>query len=235
MEKPYRTEIWKMFDGISSTYDWVNRAMTFGIDHYWRGRLARHLPDRPNIKLLDCATGTADQILSLMNRSKNISEAIGIDLAKAMLEVGRKKIEKTKHASKIRLETANVLDLPFEDHSFDCVTISFGIRNVTDISLGLQEMRRVLNHGGRILILECSLPKNPLLLKGHLFYLRMLLPLIGGLISRNKQAYIYLNKTIETFPFGDAFCALLTDAGFTHVQAYPFMGGAVTLYRGDKD
>lgn len=235
MKEPCRTEIWKMFDGISSTYDWVNRTMTFGIDHYWRGRLARHLPDRSNIKLLDCATGTADQILSLMNRSKNISEAVGIDLAGAMLEVGRKKIKKTKHASKIRLETADVLDLPFSDNSFDCVTISFGIRNVTDVSLGLQEMHRVLNHGGRILILECSLPKNRLLLKGHLFYLRMLLPMIGGLISRNKQAYIYLNETIETFPYGDAFSQLLTDARFINVHAYPFMGGAVTLYQGDKD
>jgi demethylmenaquinone methyltransferase/2-methoxy-6-polyprenyl-1,4-benzoquinol methylase len=223
-----------MFDEISSTYDGINRAMTFGMDRYWRGYVAKHLPHTSTIRLLDCATGTADQILSLMNRSKHIFEAVGIDLAVEMLEIGRKKIAKTKHASKVILETASVLEIPFPDHSFNCVTISFGVRNLTDVSLGLKEMHRVLAAKGRILILECSLPNNRFLFKAHLFYLRKLLPLIGGTISKNKQAYVYLNETIETFPSGAAFCTLLEQAGFHNVRAHPLMGGAVTLYRGDK-
>lgn len=234
MKTPSRNEIWKMFDTISPTYDLVNRMMTFGMDQKWRKHLGSYLPERRSIKLLDCATGTADQILSLMDHSENIIDAIGIDLAETMLDIGRKKIAKSPHHDKIQLLTANVLDLPFEDNCFDCVSISFGIRNLTEPLLGLQEMYRVLKTGGRILILEGSLPENGLLKNLHLFYLRRCLPKIGAFLSRNKKAYIYLNETIETFPYGKAFCKLLEEAGFTHIHAHPLMGGIVTLYRGDK-
>lgn len=235
MDGPNRTDIWKMFDQISGTYDRVNRAMTLGLDQYWRGQLAKYLPDKPNLYLLDCATGTADQILALMNKVPHIGQAVGIDLAEAMLSIGQEKIKRTPHASKVQLHAASALELPFPDATFDCATISFGIRNLTDTLRGLQEMHRVLSDGGRALILECSLPKNALLRKFHLFYLRYLLPKIGGWLSSQKDAYIYLNKTIETFPSGPAFLSLLSEAGFATTSAHPFLGGVVTLYIGNKE
>lgn len=234
MKEPSRKEIWKMFDQISPTYDLVNRAITFGIDRRWRKRLANYLPEKNQITLLDCATGTADQILTLLEVAPQISSAVGIDLAQSMLEIGKKKVENSKFAAKVKLQVASVLEIPFPSNSFDCVTISFGVRNLADVSLGLQEMYRVLGDTGRLLVLESSLPKNALLRKGHLFYLRHLLPHIGSLFAKQKLPYVYLNETIETFPYGQAFCNLLKDAGFTNVSAHPFLGGAVTLYRGDK-
>jgi demethylmenaquinone methyltransferase/2-methoxy-6-polyprenyl-1,4-benzoquinol methylase len=234
MSEPSRADIWKMFDRISPTYDRVNRAMTLGMDQYWRRKLAHYLPEREGIRLLDCATGTADQILALMERSERISCAVGIDLAEEMLAVGKRKIAKTPYCSKVSLEVCSALELSYPDNSFDCTTISFGIRNVTDVGRCLGEIYRVLTSKGRTLILECSLPTNPFLRKIHAGYLRHFLPCIGAVISKHKEAYDYLNKTVESFPCGENFCSLLKEAGFKNVHAHPLTGGIVTLYRGDK-
>ena len=118
--------------------------------------------------------------------------------------------------------------------SFDAVTISFGIRNVLDVPKGLREMHRVLRPGGRALILEFSLPANAFIRWGYLLYFRNVLPLVGGLVSGDAKAYRYLNETVETFPYGAAFTALMTDAGFENVQAKPLTFGIATLYRGDR-
>lgn len=234
MSEPSRADIWKMFDLISPTYDRVNRALTLGMDQYWRRKLVDYLPRQQGIRLLDCATGTADQILALMERSEKISCAVGIDLAEEMLNIGKRKIAKTPYCSRVSLEVCSALELSYPDNSFDCATISFGIRNVIDVGRCLREMHRVLTSCGRILILECSLPANPLLRKLHVGYLRNFLPRLGGVLSKHKQAYDYLNKTIETFPCGENFCNLLKEAGFENVHAHPLTGGVVTLYQGDK-
>lgn len=234
VKEPSRTEIWKMFDAISSTYDKVNRCMTFGIDLYWRKKMSSFLPKKEHLKILDSATGTADQIISLFKHSSKIEHVTGIDLSKDMVAIGKLKIEQKPYKNKVNLQVASALDLPFKDESFDCITMSFGIRNVTDVLACLKEMRRVLKKQGRLLILEASLPKNMLLKGFHLFYLRYLLPNIGGFISKQKHAYVYLNKTIETFPQGQTFCDLLKQAGFTVAIAHPLTGGMVTIYQGDK-
>ncbi|MES2200257.1 MAG: bifunctional demethylmenaquinone methyltransferase/2-methoxy-6-polyprenyl-1,4-benzoquinol methylase UbiE [Chlamydiota bacterium] len=232
--EPSRTEIWKMFDTLSQTYDKTNRWMTFGLDLYWRKKMGSFLPGKNNISLLDCATGTADQIISLVKYSPKIEEAIGIDLSEEMLEIGKNKVKKTLFAKKIHLQTASALDLPFPENRFDCVTLSFGIRNVTDVSSCLQEILRVLKPDGRALILETSLPKTKILRLFHVFYIRKVLPIIGGLISKKKQAYQYLNKTAETFPHGEDFCVLLEKAGFTKVSCHPMTFGAVSIYQANK-
>ena len=174
--EPSRTEIWKMFDTLSQTYDKTNRWMTFGLDLYWRKKVSSFLPLKDKISLLDCATGTADQILSLVKNCPKIEEAIGIDLSEEMLEIGKNKVQKTVFAKKITLQTASALALPFPEHRFDCVTLSFGIRNVTDVSSCLQEILRVLKPDGRALILETSLPKRKILRFFHVFYIRKVLP-----------------------------------------------------------
>lgn len=223
-----------MFNHISPTYDRANRILSLGIDQYWRRKVAKFMPKKENIRLLDCATGTGDQLFSLMKRSRNVSQAVGIDMASEMLRIGKQKLKQKPYARKVTLKQACVTSLPFIDNSFDCATISFGIRNVVDVSSCLKEIHRVLNPGGRILVLEFSLPTNRKLKAAHLFYLRRLIPKVGGWISKDKEAYSYLNQTIETFPYGESFCHLLSDAGFKKVKAHPLTFGIVTLYQGDK-
>lgn len=234
IQEPSRNEIWKMFDQISTTYDRVNRVMTLGLDQYWRKQMRRFLPKGNHLKLLDCATGTGDQIIVLMEKSNRVSEAIGIDLAEAMVAIGVEKIGKKPYAAAVSMQVASALEIPFPDATFDCVTISFGIRNVTDVSLALREFFRVLKPGGRLLILEGTVPSNPLFKAFHLFYLRHFLPRIGGFISKKQSAYRYLNETIETFPRGKAFVQLMEAAGFRQACAHPLTAGVATIYQGDK-
>lgn len=223
-----------MFDQIAPTYDLANRIITLGLDLYWRRRMCHFLPSHPGIKLLDCATGTGDQILSFMKRSPRIVHAIGIDLAEEMLSRGKAKIRRAGFASMVELQVGSALAIPFPDASFDCVTISFGIRNVTNVLLALQECFRVLRPQGRLLILEGTIPKSKVLRSIHLFYLRHLLPRFGQWVSHHPSAYRYLNETIETFPHGNAFLELMQQAHFEQTLAHPLSGGIATIYQGEK-
>ena len=224
-------DVSKMFNAISPTYDRANRIMSLGIDQYWRKKVAQFLPKKEKIALLDCATGTGDQIFSLMKKSKRVHQVIGVDMASEMLRVGKKKLKTKPYAHKVTLKQACMSSLPFVDNSFDCATISFGIRNAADVPKCLREIHRVLAPKGRILILEFSLPKNRQLKAAHLFYLRHFIPKIGGWLSKDKSAYTYLQETIETFPYGQGFCTLLQEAGFVNVKAHPLTFGVVTLYQ----
>lgn len=233
-EEPSRREVWKMFDRIAGRYDLLNRMLSFGQDVVWRNRVARHLPGKQNMRILDLATGTADQLISIFKHNKNAESAIGIDMAEMMLEVGRTKLEKRNLNESISLQTGNAVKIPFSDQSFDATTISFGIRNVNDVSESLREMYRVLRPNGRAIILEFSLPGNALIRSGYLFYFRHILPRLGSLISGDSYAYKYLNQTVETFPYGRAFCELMTNAGFDNVKATPLTFGIATIYQGDR-
>lgn len=233
-QSPSRNDVWKMFDIISPTYDRMNRIMTFGFDRYWRKKMISFLPQKKEISLLDCATGTADQLIALMEGSPNVVQAYGIDLAQEMIRLGEKKISAKPYSSKVIFEQASAESLPYPDNTFDCATMSFGIRNVTDVLLCLKEIYRVLKPKGRVLILECSIPSNPMIKIGHLFYMRKILPRIGGLIAGNKEAYRYLNETVETFPSGEDFCKIMKKADFVQVHANPLTCGVVSIYQGDK-
>jgi demethylmenaquinone methyltransferase / 2-methoxy-6-polyprenyl-1,4-benzoquinol methylase len=229
-----KKNVWMMFDAICESYDRVNRVLSLGIDQYWRRAVSRYLPSDRELSLLDLATGTGDQLFALMRKNSRIVKASGIDLSEKMLGIAEKKVKKQPFCDKVEFRHASATELPFSDASFDLATISFGIRNVDDIEKCFAEMHRTLKKGGRAAILEFSLPKNPLLKKFHLFYLRRVLPYVGGLFSRNKKAYLYLNKTIELFPYGEAFCSLMEKAGFSDVKAVPMTFGIATLYIGDK-
>lgn len=233
LQEPSRHEIWTMFDQISATYDKANRAMTCGFDLYWRKKMTRFLPEGQNLHLLDGATGTGDQILSFLNAGGKITKAIGIDLSTEMLKRAREKIARKGLSPIIDFQEASLLALPFPEQSFDCVSISFGIRNVTNVVGALKECCRVLKPQGRLLVLEGSIPAHPWIQPAFLFYLRHVLPRIGGLLSKNRNAYRYLNETIETFPSGQKFCALLDAAGFSSFSAHPLTMGTVTIYVGN--
>ena len=229
-----REEIWKMFDAISHRYDLMNHLLSFGIDFYWRNSLLKHLPNTQDMRLLDLATGTGDQLITLIKKAKHITAALGIDLSTQMIRKGQKKLLGQPFSHRVTLMPGDATAIELEDETVDCVTLSFGIRNVTDVEKCLSECYRVLTHSGRLIILEFSLPKNRLIRALHLFYLRYLLPPIAGWISRNPEAYRYLSHTIETFPSGEAFCALMQKAGFYHVKAYPLTFGIASLYVGEK-
>ena len=226
-------QVTRMFDQIAPRYDKVNRILSLGMDFRWRKKVARHLPSQKNIHLLDLATGTADQLIALFESKASIKSAIGLDLASEMLLIGEKKIQHKPYAQQIELQIGDALALPFEENQFDACTISFGIRNVKDPLHALEEMRRILKPNGRCLVLEFSLPSFPFKIP-YLLYLRHVLPWLGAKLSQQPTAYRYLNRTIESFPSGDAFLLLMKQAGFTKYTAHRMAFGAVTLYVGEK-
>lgn len=233
-QEPEKKESWKLFNQLSGSYDKIGHILSLNLDESWRKSLSHHLPDQNNIVLLDGATGTADQIISLMEESKKIKRAVGIDLAEKMLSIGKEKVKKKSYRNNIHLTLGDIMAIPHEAASFDCVTLSFGIRNVDNIPLALREIYRVLKPHGRALILEFSLPKNRIIRPFYLFYLRHVLTLLGKTLSKNAHAYSYLNRTIESFPSTQAFSCLLVEAGFSSVNVYPMTFGIVTLYVADK-
>jgi demethylmenaquinone methyltransferase / 2-methoxy-6-polyprenyl-1,4-benzoquinol methylase len=224
---------WKMFNKIASTYDQINRILSFGMDKNWRRKVAIHLPSKKNLRILDLATGTGDQLLSLFEHGASIQKASGIDMAKEMLLIAKEKMSSKIYKDKIDLICADAQKIPFGDNTFDATTFSFGIRNVPNPLQSLQEIYRTLKPQGKCLILEFSLPPKPI--RGaYLLYLRHILPRIGNFMSKQLSAYTYLNKTIESFPSGDAFATLMKQASFHKITLHPMALGAVTLYIGTK-
>jgi len=234
-KQPPRTDVWRMFDRIAGRYDLLNHLLSFGQDIRWRKKVARFLADNSDQYVLDLATGTGDQLLSLFQSSTRIDCAVGTDLAIKMLEIGREKVKKKELNDRITLEEGEAENIKYPDNTFDAVTISFGIRNVISINRSLSEMHRVLKPSGRVLILEFSIPKNRLLRRIYLVYFRYVLPFLGSIISGDRYAYRYLNETVETFPYGDDFCHLLVKSGFQNVFMYPMTFGISTIYVGEKD
>jgi len=229
-----RKDVWVMFDRIAHRYDLLNRLLSFRQDVAWRRKLAKFLPERDNLSVLDVATGTGDVLISLLKKSNKISKAIGIDMAVKMLDVGNEKLEQLNLKDKIKLQQGNATDIKFDENTFDVATISFGIRNVNNLDLAIQNMYRVLKPNGRVLILEFSLPINTIMKNLYLFYFRNILPLIGGLISGDSYAYNYLNQSVESFPYGDVFCEVLRRNGFKNVSFKSLTFGIASIYQGDK-
>ncbi len=224
------SDIPKMFDEIAPSYDFVNRVLSLGQDVRWRKKVARFVPLKPHLEILDLATGTGDQIAALYRAGLSIQKAIGIDLAEEMLKIGRSKLKAFPSA---KLLSGDAEKIPFAAESFDATTFSFGIRNVSNPLASLQEIHRVLKKNGRCLILEFSMP-NRWIRPFFLFYLRKILPRLGGVLSKNLAAYRYLNQTIETFPSGDTFLALMKSAQFSSLRRISMNFGSVSLYVGEK-
>ncbi len=228
-----KSESYRIFDAIAGRYDLINSVLSFGLHRLWRRAIRRSLPSRPGLTVLDLATGTADVALELI-RSPRVDRVTGLDMSQGMIALGRDKVQARGLSQKISLEVGDAQRLPYAAASFDAITMSFGIRNVPDVLACLKEMHRVLKPNGRTLILEFALPQSRIVRAGHLFYLRHVLPAIGRMLSGHATAYTYLNQTIEEFPYGQDFTALLQKAGFEKVQFKNLSFGIVNLYRGDK-
>lgn len=231
--KNRKNESYKIFDDIAGTYDLLNRCLSFGIDVLWRKRMMRELPARQNLIALDLATGTADVALEL-GRQKQVIQVQGLDLSQGMIDLGRVKVEKSGMKERIKLDIGDGVTVPVADQSQDVVTLSFGIRNFPDPQTSLKNIHRVLKPEGRALIMEFGLPKNPIVRAGYLFYFRTLLPFVGNLISRHRDAYTYLNRTVEDFPYDEAFMQWMREAGFKNVRRVSLSFGIAFLYIGEK-
>jgi demethylmenaquinone methyltransferase/2-methoxy-6-polyprenyl-1,4-benzoquinol methylase len=236
MESPVQSTTkktsWAMFDQIASTYDLTNRVLSGGQDVLWRRSLANFLPKTDPLNLLDLATGTGDQILHLLDAGAPLTGATGLDMSKDMLKHGIEKLKRRGLGSEFKMVHGDACQTPFEDNSFDCVTMSFGIRNVPDVAKCLSEMHRVLRPGGKALILEFALPRSRVFRSAYLMYFRQVLPRVGGLISGNTKAYRYLNSSVEEFPYGEAFANLMHQAGFHKVNIHQKTFGIANLYEG---
>ena len=225
---------WKIFEKIASRYDLANRVLSLGLDKSWRKRMLDFLPEKKSMVHLDVATGTGDVIVLLRSSSNLISKSIGIDKSPKVLMLAEKKIIRHPFYSSTTLKIGDGEKLPLDASSVDVATLAFGIRNFASVEKGLAELYRVLKKGGRAMILEFSTPKNSLIRVLYFFFLRTFVPLVGGVISGSLSSYRYLNRTIESFPSGDDFVALMQKSKFENIFVVPMLLGGVTLYVGER-
>lgn len=230
--KSRKPESWKIFDDIAPTYDFLNHFLSLGIDVLWRKSFISNLPERSNMIAYDLATGTGDVALTLAADPK-IKKVVGMDLSVGMLDFAKTKVIKKNLTQKVKLEVGDGVNIPKEDSSADVVTVAFGIRNFPNPQESLINMKRVLKPGGRAMIMEFSLPKNIIVRWAYLLYFRHILPFIGNALSKNKDAYTYLNESVEEFPYGSDFTDMMEIAGLKNIRIHPLTFGIASLYIGD--
>lgn len=234
--KPYaaegskREQVERMFDAISPKYDFLNRLFSMGTDQGWRRKVMRLVAQEPVARLLDVATGTAD--LALM-AAKQVEQVTGADISEGMLAHGREKVKRAGLDARVTLVRGDAADLPFAEGTFDAVTVAFGVRNFEDLSHGVQGMFKVLKPGGRLFVLEFSRP-NGLISPFYRFYFHRVMPFIGRMISKDSAAYSYLPASVDAFPEGAAFEAVLRACGGREVKSERLTGGIATLYTARK-
>jgi demethylmenaquinone methyltransferase / 2-methoxy-6-polyprenyl-1,4-benzoquinol methylase len=216
-----------MFDAIAGRYDALNHLLSAGLDRGWRRRAVRALALTGTERVLDVCTGTADLAIATARHARQV---VGVDFSSEMLRLGLDKVRGASLGTRVALARGDAMRLPFPDASFDAATIAFGIRNVADPVLAGAEIRRLLRPGGRLAILEFGVPAMPGLRQAYGWYFRAVLPRVGRLVSRHAYAYSYLPASVEQFPSGHEFVALLGRAGFPGATAQPLAAGAVWLY-----
>ena len=228
-----KQQIAKMFDTISNEYDDLNRVISFGIDIKWRKKVVQIISKKKPTNVLDIATGTGDLAINLTQT--DASQIIGLDISEGMLDVGRKKIAKKQLDNTIEMVVGDSENLPFDNNSFDAITVAFGVRNFEHLEIGLAEILRVLKPKGLFVVLETSVPVNFPFKQGYYIYTKALLPLIGRLFSKDKSAYRYLSESASKFPYGQAFNNILNKTGFINSTALPQTFGVATTYTATKE
>ncbi|WHQ46904.1 MAG: bifunctional demethylmenaquinone methyltransferase/2-methoxy-6-polyprenyl-1,4-benzoquinol methylase UbiE [Candidatus Midichloria sp.] len=232
-ESQKQEKVQKVFSDVAKKYDLMNDLMSFGVHRIWKEKFISEVRPGSEKILLDLAGGTGDIALKFVQGGGK--RAIICDLNNEMLEHGNKK-RFNKGLYNLPLETvcANAENLPFQDNTFDCCTISFGIRNFSNIPKALQEVRRVLKPGGRFLCLEFSQINNKVLRKFYEFYSFNIIPKIGKLVARSEDHYLYLSESIKLFPRAQKFAYIVEEAGFEFVTFSKLTFGIVAIHRGYK-
>ena len=221
----------EMFSEIAHRYDLLNHLLSMNADRRWRHALVDAAGVGDGGRVLDVATGTGDVAIEFARRTQS-DNIVGLDPSEGMLAVGREKMARAGLDGRVRLIDGDALALPFESGVFDAVSIAFGLRNLPDFGGGIAEMARVLEPGGRLLILEFFPPRGGLFLKAYRFYLGTVLPVVGRVVSGSSGAYRYLARSIEEFISHDQIRAHMDDAGLSDVTARKLSGGIAYLYRG---
>ncbi len=222
-----------MFDGIAHKYDFLNHFLSLGIDISWRKKAIDHLRSVKPQMILDVATGTADMIIMAKKRL-DVKKLYGIDISDGMLELGRNKVKKEGMEEFVELLKGDSETISFKDDSFDAVTVGFGVRNFENLETGLSEIKRVLRPGGKLVVLEFSKPTATVIKPFYGFYMNRLAPWIGKLFSKNNCAYQYLNDSVQKFPEGEQFVAILNTLGFKNTSRKPLSLGICSIYCGEK-
>ena len=236
--KPYdsgqskKEEVAQMFNNISANYDFLNHFLSLGIDHLWRKRAVKQLQKQQPKVLLDIATGTGDFAIACLKLKPE--KIIGMDISSGMLEVGKLKMKKRAFDNIIDMQLGDSENMPFADHTFDAITVGFGVRNYENLEKGLGEMLRVLKPGGQAVILEFSKPKAFPIKQLFGFYSKVLIPLFGKYISKDERAYTYLPESVAAFPEGAAFVAVLEKVGYQTLEPISLSGGIASIYIGTK-
>ncbi|PHS51930.1 MAG: bifunctional demethylmenaquinone methyltransferase/2-methoxy-6-polyprenyl-1,4-benzoquinol methylase UbiE [Lutibacter sp.] len=237
--KPYKDsdlgkkeQVAKMFDTISNEYDSLNRVISFGIDVKWRKKVVKIIEASNPDSILDIATGTGDLAINLAQTKA--SKIIGLDISEGMLKVGRNKIKKLQLNNTIDMVLGDSEKIPFEENSFDAITVAFGVRNFENLEKGLSEIYRVLKTGGTFVVLETSIPTKTPYKQGYRFYSKNILPIIGKLFSKDKSAYKYLSDSAATFPYGKSFNNILQKIGFIAIENKPQTFGVASIYIAKK-
>ena len=226
-----KEQVAQMFDTISGNYDGLNRVMTFGIDIKWRKKVLDLVAAKNPKTILDIATGTGD--LAILMAKTDATEIIGADISEGMMQVGRKKVTDKNLDSRVKLVYGDSEKLPFADAYFDAITVAFGIRNFETLEKGLAEILRVLKPSGIFVILETSVPTKFPFKQGYKLH-SYLLPIIGRLFSKDREAYVYLSESASLFPYGEKLNNILRKIGFIDVKDMPQTFGAATIYSASK-
>ena len=231
--KPYKNnhnkkkQIEQMFDNIAQYYDKLNHILSFRMDVVWRRIATRHINNNPK-KILDIATGTGEFALAIAKHTN--AQVIGIDISHKMIKIGKQKVQDNKLSNRISLQIGDGEKLTFQNNSFDAITSGFGIRNFENMNQGLAECYRTLKKDGILLILEPSMPSMPILKHIYTVYFSYLLPFLGRIISRDKNAYQYLRDSVKAFPNQSEFLKKLEEIGFKKCKHIPISFGIVSLY-----
>ena len=238
--KPYNEEqtkkeqVEQMFDNIAPTYDKLNHIMSLNIDRVWRRRVMRIVRRSKAHKIMDVATGTGDLAIAMAKRVDR-TQILGVDLSEEMLAVARAKVRKQGLEERIMLEKGDAENLVMvADESVDAVTVAFGVRNFENMEQGLRELYRTIKHGGKLVVLEFSMPKNRLVRWIYRQYAHRLLPYVGGMISKDRRAYTYLPDSVEEFPAPEKFAQILKDVGFSKVRLRRQSFGIAYIYEATK-
>ncbi len=237
--KPYykeeaskKEEVAEMFNNISKRYDFLNHFLSLGIDKIWRKKAIKKLMKISPKRILDIATGTGDFAIAALKL--NPEEIVGVDISQGMLDVGIEKMRKKNYDHIIKMQLGDSENLPFETDYFDALTVGFGVRNYENLEKGLADMLRVLRPDGMAVILEFSKPKKFPIKQLFGFYSKRLIPFFGKLISKDKRAYAYLPESVEAFPEGEAFKAIMKKIGYKNIESKLVSGGIATIYSGTK-
>lgn len=227
-----KSQVAQMFNNIAGKYDFLNHFLSAGIDIIWRKKAVSLLAPHKPKQVLDIATGTADFALETLRL--NPDKITGVDISEGMMAVGREKIAKRGLTDKIELLYGDSENLPFEDNTFDAITVAFGVRNFENLSKGLSEMNRVLKPGGIAVVLEFSKPRSFPMKHLYQFYFKNILPLVGKFVSKDNAAYTYLPESVQAFPDGKDFISIFEKVGFKKTKWHSLTFGISSIYTGIK-